>query len=302
MTAPSSLSGSSITASDVSPTIHNIYAQSTDTWQYIIADPTSSHCIVLDPVRDRVADQAVLSTNAADAIIAVVNEHNYEVDYILETHASGSSCLSAAWYLRMQFSGSQGWPPQVCNEDTVSGLEKMWRRKYGANNNFSTTIRAGLNDGESITFGSLSLTCLQLPGFKTSHRRAYHIGGDIFGAHSIATLEEELSTKAASAIPEAATDDAASHANEAWVSMQRILSLPSNTRVWREHGDGGASQHSRSFDLLSQCAAANKHARCSESEFLSSRRESLSLSVGSAKGPRRRSGSLRGLLGHRAKV
>ena len=273
MAAYPTLSSSSPTAaSNASPIIHKIYSESTQTWQYVVADPTTRHCIVLDPVRDRCADQAVMSTKAADAIVDLVEQHSYVVDYILETHASGSQCLSAAWYLRMQFSIYQGWPPQLCNEATVSGLEVQWQRKYGAGSTFSTTIRAGLRDGEKVTLGCLSLTSIHLPGFGSPHRRAYLVGKDLFGAHSIATLAEDASDEGVS------NSDSTSELPkdtlsflDAWTSMQRVLALPSDTRVWWERGV--VSGEALPCNSLAKCTEANKYAKSSESDFLAGMRE-----------------------------
>lgn len=254
-----------------SPVVHEIYAASTDTWQYIVADATTLHCIVLDPVRDRCADPAAMSTSAADAIIAVIKERGYVVDYILETHAISPDCLSAAWYLRMQVSIIQGFAPQLCNEATVSGLELMWQRKYGASSAFSTTIRAGLDDGVIITFGWLSLKCMHMTGFGTPYRRAYLVGNEIFGVHSIATLREDMThTNLESVVVRAADSPSkdSPHRCDAWSSMQRVLSLPANTRVWREKGDGSPSTSSKPCDSVAECAALNEHAKSTEAEFL----------------------------------
>lgn len=38
-------------ACNTSPVVHDVYSPSTDTCQYIVADATTLHCIVLDPVR-----------------------------------------------------------------------------------------------------------------------------------------------------------------------------------------------------------------------------------------------------------
>jgi glyoxylase-like metal-dependent hydrolase (beta-lactamase superfamily II) len=272
MAASPTFSGPPPTADfNASPTIHNIYSKSTETWQYVVADPTTGHCIVLDPVRDRCSDEAAMSTKAADAIVDLVEQHSYVVDYILETHASGSQCLSAAWYLRMQFSIYQGWPPQLCNEATVSGLEVQWQRKYGAGSTFSTTIRAGLRDGEKVTLGWLSLTSLHMPGFGSPHRRAYLVGKDLFGAHSIATLADNVfdegvhNSESTPSVPE----DTVSFL-DAWTSMQRILKLPSDTRVWWD--TGVVSGDALPCNSLSQCTTANKHAKSSEPDFLADMR------------------------------
>jgi len=272
MAVPASSGLHPTAAFDASPVVHNIYSESTKTWQYVVADPTTSHCIVIDPVRDRCADQAAMATKAADAIVSLVEQHSYVVDYILETHASGSQCLSAAWYLRMQFAIYQGWPPQLCNEATVSGLEVQWQRKYGAGSTFSTTIRAGLRDGESVTLGWLSLTSMHMPGFGSPHRRAYLVGKDLFGAHSIATLAEDAfdeSINSSESTPELREDTVSFL--DAWTSMQRVLALPSDTRVWWEGGI--VTGEVLPCDSLSQCKMANKHANSSEPDFLAGMRE-----------------------------
>lgn len=258
-------------AFSASPVIHNIYSESTDTWQYVVADPTTGHCIVLDPVRDQCTDQAKIVTTAADAILILVQRHDYVVDYILETHAFGSQCLSAAWYLRMQFSIYQGWPPQLCDEATVSGLDVAWQRKYGAGSTLSTTIRPGLHDGESVTLGWLSLTSMRMPGFGSPHRCAYLVGKELFGAHSLATLAADAfdeSIRSSELISQSQRGDV--NFLEAWASMQRLLTIPGDTRVWREKGSlsGGALP----CDTLSQCAKLSKHARSSQSDFLASMR------------------------------
>jgi glyoxylase-like metal-dependent hydrolase (beta-lactamase superfamily II) len=259
-------------AFNASPIIHNIYSESTQTWQYVVADPTTGHCIVLDPVRDRCSDEAAMSTKAADAIVDLVEQHSYVVDYILETHASGSKCLSAAWYLRMQFSIYQGWPPQLYNEATVSGLEVQWQRKYGAGSTFSTTIRAGLRDGEKVTLGWLSLASLHMPGFGSPHRRAYLVGKDLFGAHSIATLADHVFDEGvhnSESVPKVPEDTVSFL--DAWTSMQRILALPSDTRVWWDRG--AIRGDALPCDPMPQCTAKNKHANSSEPDFLAAMRE-----------------------------
>jgi hypothetical protein len=233
-----------------------------------VADRITRNCIVLDPVRDRCVDRATISTTAADAIIDVVRAHNYIVAYILETHATGSQHLSAAWYLRMQFSGLQDAPPQICNEATVTSLEAKWQRKYGANNNFSTSIRGGLDDGESVMFGRLSLTCIHLPGFAAAHRRAYIVGKDVFGALSIAAGTEEPPNGCLSDSPELHLDESERHL-DAWSSINRILSLPGDTRVWPDNGDYDV-EGLQSLDVA-HCIEANKYAGLSEADFLTRR-------------------------------
>lgn len=285
------------TPTEAQPIVHAIPSQTTNTWQYVITDPITRHCIILDPVRDHCDDAAVVSTKAADSIIAFIAANNYTVDYILETHATGSAILSAAWYLRMQFSQSQGWPPQLCNEATVSSLQALWQRKYGTGNKFSTTIRPGLEDGEAVKLGELSITCIHLPGFAAPNRRAYLVGKEVFGAHSVATLRPQTPNgqdgngddKSAEAI----AVDSKTYL-DAWASVQRILSLPADTRVWHETSHAETMHGSEPYDLVSTCAATNGNAASGESDFNTARREESAW----AKPPSQRRTGLKARLGN----
>jgi hypothetical protein len=179
------------------------------------------------------APRDIASCSIPSAIIDLVKAQGYTVDYILETNAIGSQHLSAAWLLRMHFLDSQGSAPQLCNEATISGLQAMWQRKYGADNKFSTSIRPGLEDGETVAFGGLTLICIHLSGFATPHRRAYRVGENIFGAHSIATLAEDMPAHDPVGVRDSQSNEPGSRLLGAWTSLDRILSLPGNTRVWR---------------------------------------------------------------------
>jgi glyoxylase-like metal-dependent hydrolase (beta-lactamase superfamily II) len=260
---------------DTSPIVHSIYSKTTSTWQYVVADRTTKHCIVLDPVRDHCPHEAGIKTEAADAIIDLVKAQGYIVDYILETNAIGSQHLSAAWLLRMHLLDSQGSAPQLCSEASISGLQAMWQRKYGADNKFSTSIRPGLEDGESVAFGGQTLTCIHLPGSATPHRRTYRVGDDVFGAHSIATLAEDMPPHDHVEVRNSQSDESSSRLPGAWTSLDRIVSLPGHTRVWQSACDTKepAAEPLPTFDLLSQCAAHNKYAGLSKEDFLARRSE-----------------------------
>jgi hypothetical protein len=302
MAAPhrASASASSTANANKSPVVHSIYSKTTSTWQYVVADRATRHCIVLDPVRDNCPHEAGIKTEAADAIIDLVKAQGYTVDYILETNAIGSQHLSAAWLLRMHFLDSQGSAPQLCNEATVSGLQAMWQRKYGADNKFSTSIRPGLEDGETVAFGGLTLTCIHLLGFATPHRRAYRVGNNVFGAHSIATLAENMPAHEPVEVRDSQSDESESRLLGVWTSLDRILSLPRDTRVWWSASTGKepAAEQSRAFDLLSQCAAHNKYAGISKDDFLARRSEESKSSREQGRPPSSsKSGGLKSRLG-----
>lgn len=251
---------------DKPPIVHSIFVPSTGTWQYVVADPSTQHCCIFDAVRDRGADAATISTTAADAIITLVKQHGYLVDYILETQCSAALSQSATWYLRMQFSDLQGWPPHVFSEGTVSAMERMWQRKHGVDSPLVTKLRNGLADGESAVVGRMRVRCMQLPSFGTPQRRGFLVGKNLFGAHSLATLSHDIRSAAVCEDVSLAVPLDRESCNTVWTSMQRTLSLPEETRVYLEHGDG-TDPHREPFDEIRQCRISNAYVGLNASEF-----------------------------------
>jgi len=232
------------------PTVHPIYSEPTGTWQYVVADPTTSLCVVIDSVRDRRPDQAAISTSAADAILALIKKHNYTTSYILETNNTGSQCLSAAWYIRMQLSMTQQQPPQLLTDSSVPGLEAMWHRKYGTS--MQTTIRSSLSEGESLYIGNLCLNSMEISDGGPSHRRAYRIGDEVFGActggdSDPATRKMQSTSKV--------RDDGGEAASS---MLLQILPLPRDARIWHTWRHEISSHRSEPFEYLSECMSPDQ--------------------------------------------
>ncbi|GAB1731086.1 hypothetical protein NU195Hw_g7159t1 [Hortaea werneckii] len=232
------------------PTVHPIYSETTRTWQYVVADPTTSLCVVIDSVRDNRPDQAAISTSAADALLALIKKHNYTTAYILETNNTGSQCLSAAWYIRMQLCMTQQQPPQLLTDSSVPGLEAMWHRKYGTS--MQTTIRSSLSEGESLYIGNLCLSSVEISDGGSLRRRAYRIGDELFGAcpdadSNSATRKMQSTSKVRDDGGEAACS-----------KLLRILPLPSDARIWHTWGHGICSQRGEPFEYLSECMSSDQ--------------------------------------------
>ena len=70
------------------PIVHPFYSHTTETWQYVVANITIRHCVILGPVSDCLSNKAKLTTGAADALLFLVRQCGHTVDLILETHAA----------------------------------------------------------------------------------------------------------------------------------------------------------------------------------------------------------------------
>ena len=255
---------------DRPPIVHGVFVPSTSTWQYIVACPSTLHCIILDPVRDQCADRATISTDAASDLIALVRKESYLCDLILETNASRTT-QTASWYLRRQLNEIQGWPPQVCRDATaVTTVEALWQRKYGTSSPFAASLRDTLGDGESILVGRMRVLCMNVQSFGTTTRRAYIVGNTVFGAHDIATLaRSSISSDAFDSMhsPNAVDRERCEHT---WSAMQRVLSLPEETRVYFDEG-GAVASGVEPYDHLHYCRAVNEYVGLSKSDFITRR-------------------------------
>lgn len=245
--------------------VHPVYSHTTDTWQYVVASSSTRHCIVLDPVRDRLQDKARVETEAADALVFLTRQYGYIADLILETHSSRITCLSAAWAVRMQLSTTQEEAPKLCTDAGIPGLDAMWQRKYGTG--MSTTIKPALCNGEQVHTNGLSVTCVRIPSPGTQDQYAYHIGDNLFGAHNL-LASPEFCRRNNVTPSSTAVDDPTNIPKTVWESLQRLATLPSDTKVWYTEARDVRRHESLPCDYLSQCLAVSKIDSLSQIEFM----------------------------------
>lgn len=259
---------------NTSPFVHAILEPSSRTWQYIVADPSTRRGVIIDPVSSRDDTGERVSPNASDDIIRLVEKHGYCIDHIFETESSTEPKLTAAWSLRMHFSNTQTYPPQLCSNSFVGTLQRTFARKYGAANGFSTTLSDQYVDKASFVVGRMRVTVMQVPGFRTPNRRAYLIHGSLFGAYSLAMPPQESATWAFQAaepvLSEAKEDE---ERRTLWQSMTRVLSLPPETCVYMEEAYPGTEM--ANWCSVEHCRAFNPYIALTENEFIIRRKGEL---------------------------
>ena len=86
------------------PDVTAHFHDATNTITYIVADPSSGRCAIIDSVLDYDPRSGRMSTEFADKVIDCVRERGYTVDWILETHAHADH-PTAAPYIQEQLGG-----------------------------------------------------------------------------------------------------------------------------------------------------------------------------------------------------
>ena len=158
------------------PLVHDIFEPKTGTLQYIVADPATKNCVVIDPVLDFDDTSRNIATDSADALLALIRKHGYHVERILETHAHADH-ITAASYLQSRLTRLQNYKPPVGIGKRITQVQKLFGERYSVvPAEYRTVFDILFEDSETFSIGDLAATAMHLPGHTPDHL-GYKIGG-----------------------------------------------------------------------------------------------------------------------------
>lgn len=167
------------TASTIStePVIHDVFEPTSGTWQYLIADPSTSTAVIIDPVLNYDPATQAVTTQASDSLLSLIKGKGYKIDKILETHAHADH-LSAASYLQKHLAQDQDHKPPICIGKRIEQVQKLFAERYGVpQEEYKAIFDRLFDDDESFTIGNLKGKAIHLPGHTPDHL-GYMIGGN----------------------------------------------------------------------------------------------------------------------------
>ncbi|KAF1358806.1 putative metallo-beta-lactamase domain protein [Lizonia empirigonia] len=244
--------------------IYPMFESRTGTFQYIVTDPSSKATAIIDPVLGFEPSTQAISTQSADALLRLVAEKGYEVQYILETHAHADH-LSATSYLQAKLS-KRGTRPDIGIGKRIGQVQKLFGARYGVPVHEQAVAFTKLfEDDETFSLGCLKIQALHLSGHTPDHI-GYAVGSNVFCGDSLFHVDVET----------ARTDFPGGSAHDLWTSAQKLLSLPDDTKIWTGHdyppeGRGEPVP----FMTVREHREQNKHVRSgmTEEEFVEVRKE-----------------------------
>ncbi|KAI5456936.1 putative metallo-beta-lactamase domain protein [Mariannaea sp. PMI_226] len=247
------------------PIIHDIFEPKTGTWQYVVADPSTSSAVIIDPVLDYDPVTQAITTQSADALLSLIKEKGYKVGKILETHAHADH-LTAASYLQTQIFKAQGHRPSIGIGKRIGQVQKLFGEKYGIPRvEYERVVDKLFDDDEIFDIGQLKATAIHLPGHTPDHL-GYKIGDNVFCGDSL--FHADIGT--------ARCDFPGGSANHLFNSGRKLLSLPDHVKIWTGH-DYPPEQRDKPASWMSveEHRKQNKHLRdgISEQEFVTMRQE-----------------------------
>ena len=243
------------------PIVTHFFDEPTNTFSYVVQDPDSSACAIIDSVLDFDYAAGRTDVRSANQIIAFVREKRLEVAWILETHVHADH-LSAAPYLHDQLGGKTGIGAHIVE------VQEIFGKAFNAGTEFArdgSQFDALFNEGDTFTIGSLEGRVLHTPGH-TPACLTYVIGDAAFVGDTL--FMPDYGT--------ARCDFPGGDARTLYHSIQKVLSLPEQTRLFLCHDykapGRDAYQHETTVAEQRQ-ANVHVHDGISEEEFVKMRTE-----------------------------
>ena len=147
----------------------------TNTFSYVVSDPDTQRCAVIDSVLDYDAASATTKTEQADLIIAYIQENSLSVDWILETHVHADH-LSAAQYLKQKLGGKIAISHKIeIVQQTFGEIYHLDIKSLNATQSFDYLFA----DHETFLIGNIKAYNIPTPGH-TPACLSYVIGDAVF--------------------------------------------------------------------------------------------------------------------------
>jgi len=204
----------------MSPDVKAFFDEPTNTIAYVVADPNSKKCAVIDSVLDFDYASGRTDTTFADGIIDYIKDNDLEVEWVLETHVHADH-LSAAPYIQEKLGGKIGIGANI----TI--VQETFGKVFNEGTRFQrdgSQFDALFKDGDSIHVGQMRIDILHTPGH-TPACMTYVAGDAAFVGDTL--FMPDFGT--------ARCDFPGGSAETMYDSIQKILSLPDDTRIFVGH-------------------------------------------------------------------
>ena len=245
----------------MTPEVTAFFDEATFTVTYIVRDPNSKKCAIVDSVLDFDYASGHTDTRSADMVIAFVKDKGYEVEWLLETHVHADH-LSAAPYLQRELGG------KIAIGENIRIVQDTFGKVFNEGTEFQrdgSQFDALFTDGDSFHIGQMRGDVLHTPGH-TPACLTYVIGDAAFVGDTL--FMPDFGT--------ARCDFPGGSADMMWDSVQKILALPEETRIFVGHDYKAEGRDTYAWETtVGEQKRLNKHVGegKSKDDFVAARNE-----------------------------
>lgn len=239
------------------PEVAAFYDKATGAIQYVVTDPVTRRCAVIDPVLDFDERSGSVATTNADRILKFIEREQLTLELVLDTHPHADH-FSAADYLRRKAGVATAIGKHVVD------VQELWKSIY----NWPDFPADGsqwdilFEDGDTFWIGMMPVKVLFSPGHTLAS--VTYVVGDCAFVHDTLFMPDSGTARC---------DFPGGSAAQLWKSIQRILSLPDATRVFVGHDYCPGGRAPRWQSTIAEQKARNiQISRCrTEGEFVAMR-------------------------------
>jgi glyoxylase-like metal-dependent hydrolase (beta-lactamase superfamily II) len=240
------------------PEVTAFFDKATNTISYVVKDPNSSACAVVDSVLDFDYASGRVSHEAADRIIAFVRERGLKLEWLIETHVHADH-LSAAPYIQRELGGKIGIG------EAIVVVQKTFGKVFNEGTEFQrdgSQFDRLFADGDEYSIGGLRAQTIHTPGHTPACMT--HVIGDAAFVGDTLFMPDGGTARA---------DFPGGDARELYRSIKKVLALPPETRLFMCHDYGPNGRDIRWETTVADERAHNIHVRdgVSEDEFVAVR-------------------------------
>ena len=216
----------------------------TNTISYVVRDPNSTACAVIDPVLDIDYAAGRITYDHADEIIDYIRTEGLTLSWVIETHVHADH-LSAAPYIQQKLGGKIGIGEQITVvQDTFGKVFNEGTEFQRDGSQFDQLFR----DGDTYEIGGLKALAMHTPGHTPACM--VHVMGDAAFVGDTLFMPDGGSARA---------DFPGGDAGELYDSIQKVLALPDDTRLFMCHDYGPEGREIAWETTVAEQKARNIH-------------------------------------------
>ncbi|MFK7869746.1 MAG: MBL fold metallo-hydrolase [Roseobacter sp.] len=208
------------------PEVKAFFDPQSNTISYVVKDPGSTSCAVIDSVMQFDYASGRLTYDCSDQIIDYITANDFSLEWIIETHVHADH-LSGAPYIQQKLGGKIGIGEHIC------AVQDTFGKVFNEGTEFQrdgSQFDALFQDGDTYDVGTLKCFALHTPGHTPACM--VHVMGDAGFAGDTLFMPDGGSARA---------DFPGGDAGQLYDSIQRVLSLPDALRLFvcHDYGPGG---------------------------------------------------------------
>ncbi|MDB5597352.1 MAG: beta-lactamase-like protein [Hyphomicrobiales bacterium] len=242
----------------VRPDVEAFFDAPTNTISYVVRDPMSNSCAIIDSVMDIDYAAGRIGYASADRLIAFVKQNALKLEWLIETHVHADH-LSGAPYIQKELGGKIGIGENIRLVQEIFG--KIFNEGTDFQRDGSQFDRLFI-DGDTYSIGTMTALVLHTPGH-TPACMTHVIGNTAFVGDTL-FMPDGGSARA---------DFPGGDARTLYRSIRRVLSLPDDMRLFMCHDYGPNGRDIRWETSVADEKAHNIHVRdgLTEDDFVTMR-------------------------------